>query len=89
MEHVLFYIFTNDSQISLDITAFLEKGKRAMSKNKSNPKTNGMLMVVQGALWTMIAVSNWAENTVVNRGVYIILIVLSFIYGIRELIKQH
>ena len=46
-------------------------------------------MVVQGALWTMIAVSNWAENTVVNRGVYIILIVLSFIYGIRELIKQH
>ena len=57
--------------------------------NKSNPKTNGMLMVVQGALWTVIAVSNWAENTVVNRGVYIILIVLSFIYGIRELIKQH
>ena len=56
---------------------------------QSNPKTNGMLMVVQGALWTMIAVSNWAENTVVNRGVYIILIVLSFIYGIRELIKQH
>ena len=32
--------------------------------NKSNPKTNGMLMVVQGALWTVIAVSNWAENTV-------------------------
>ncbi|MFR2213429.1 MAG: hypothetical protein ACLS61_06195 [Ruminococcus sp.] len=30
-------------------------------------KPNGMLMVVQGALWTMIAVSNWAENTVVNR----------------------
>ena len=24
-------------------------------------------MVVQGALWTVIAVSNWAENTVVNR----------------------
>ena len=24
--------------------------------NKSNPKTNGMLMVVQGALWTVIAV---------------------------------
>ena len=23
--------------------------------NKSNPKTNGMLMVVQGALWTVIA----------------------------------
>ena len=33
---------------------------------QSNPKTNGMLMVVQGALWTVIAVSNWAENTVVN-----------------------
>ena len=33
--------------------------------------------------------SNWAENTVVNHGVYIILIVLSFIYGIRELMKQH
>lgn len=48
-----------------------------------------MLMIVQGALWTVIAVSNWAENTVVNHGVYIILIVLSFIYGIRELMKQH
>ena len=46
--------------------------------NKSNPKTNGMLMVVQGALWT-----------VVNRSCQIIVIVLSFIYGIRELIKQH
>ncbi len=56
--------------------------------NKSNPKTNGMLMVVQGALWTVIAVSNWAENTVVNRSCYIIVIVLSFICGIRELIKQ-
>ena len=61
----------------------------AKQKNKSNPKTNGILMVVQGALWTVIAVSNWAENTIVNRTVYIILIVLSFIYGIRELIKQH
>ena len=57
--------------------------------NKSTPKTNGMLMVVQGALWTVIAVSNWAENTVVNRSCYIIVIVLSFICGIRELIKQH
>ena len=61
----------------------------AKSKNKSNPKTNGMLMVVQGALWTVIAVSNQTENAVVNRGVYVILIVLSFSYGIRELIKQH
>ena len=74
------------SLIILAIYIFLLVAK---SKNKSNHKTNGMLMVVQGALWTMIAVSNWAENTVVNRGVYIILIVLSFIYGIRELIKQH
>ena len=74
------------SLIILAIYIFLLVAK---SKNKSNPKTTGMLMVVQGALWTMIAVSNWAENTVVNRGVYIILIVLSFIYGIRELIKQH
>ena len=57
--------------------------------NKSNPKTNGMLMVVQGALWTVIAVSNWAENTDVNRSSYIIVNVLSFICGIRELIKQH
>ena len=55
---------------------------------QSNPKTNGMLMVVQGALWTVIAVSNWAENTVVNRSGYIIVIVLSIICGIRELIKQ-
>lgn len=55
---------------------------------QNNPKTNGMLMVVQGALWTVIAVSNWAENTVVNRSGYIIVIVLSFICGIRELVKQ-
>ena len=57
--------------------------------NKNNPKTNGMLMVVQGALWTVIAESNWAENTVVIRSCYIIVIVLSLICGIRELIKQH
>ena len=60
----------------------------AKQNNKSNPKTNGMLMVVQGALWTVIAVSNWAGNTVVNRSCYIIVIILSFICGIRELIKQ-
>ena len=55
---------------------------------QNNPKTNGMLMVVQGALWSLIAVRNWAENTVVNRSCYITVIVLSFICGIRELIKQ-
>ena len=74
------------SLIILAVYIFLLVAKQ---NNKSNPKTNGMLMVVQGALWTVIAVSNWAENTVVNRGVYVILIVLSFSYGIRELIKQH
>lgn len=57
------------SLIILAIYIFLLVAK---SKNKSNPKTNGMLMVVQGALWTMIAVSNWAENTVVNRGVLVL-----------------
>ena len=48
--------------------------------NKSNPKTNGMLMVVQGALWTVIAVSNWAENTVVNRSCYIIVMIHYLMY---------
>lgn len=43
------------SLIILAIYIFLLVAK---SKNKSNPKTNGMLMVVQGALWTMIAVSS-------------------------------
>ena len=72
----------NISLIILAVYIFLLVAKQ------SNPKTNGMLMVVQGALWTVIAVSNWAENTVVNRSCYIIVIVLSFICGIRELIKQ-
>lgn len=74
------------SLIILAVYIFLLIAKQI---NKSNSKTNGMLMIVQGALWTVIAVSNWAENTVVNHGVYVILIVLSFSYGIRELIKQH
>ena len=73
------------SLIILAVYIFLLVAKQ---NNKSNPKTNGMLMVVQGALWTVIAVSNWAENTVVNRSGYIIVIVLSFISGIRELVKQ-
>ena len=55
-------------------------------KKKDNPKIEGGVQVVQGILWSLIAVDNWAERSIV-RIVYIIIILMSFIVGIKELYR--
>ena len=53
-------------------------------KKKDNPKIEGG---VQGILWSLIAVDNWAERSIGMRIVYIIIILMSFIVGIKELYR--
>ena len=56
-------------------------------KKKDNPKIEGGVQVVQGILWSLIAVDNWAERFIGMRIVYIIIILMSFIVGIKELYR--
>ena len=56
-------------------------------KKKDNPKIEGGVQVVQGILWSLIAVDNWAERSIGMRIVYIIIILMSFIVGIKELYR--
>ena len=56
-------------------------------KNKSNHKLTGALMLVEAIFWTLLAVNNWAGDALVKRIVYIVFILLSIVYGIRELMK--
>ena len=53
-------------------------------KKKGNPKIEGGVQVVQGILWSFIAVDSWAERSIGMRIVYIIIILMSFIAGIKE-----
>ena len=46
-------------------------------KKKDNPKIEGGVQVVQGILWSLIAVDNWAERSIGMRIVYIIIILCS------------
>ena len=56
-------------------------------KKKDNPKIEGGVQVVQGILWSLIAVDSWAERSNGMRIVYIIIILMSFIVGIKELYR--
>ncbi len=56
-------------------------------KKKSNLKIEGSVQVVQGILWSLIAVDNWAERSIGMRIAYIIIILMSFIVGIKALYK--
>lgn len=57
-------------------------------KNKSNAKVYGVLFVIQGILWSLVAGNNWTDGDTVNKIVYIVLILVSFVTGIRELFKH-
>lgn len=57
-------------------------------KNKSNAKVYGVLFVIQGILWSLVAGNNWTDGDAVNKIVYIVLILVSFVTGIRELFKH-
>lgn len=56
-------------------------------KKKGNPKIEGGVQVVQGILWLLVAVDNWVERSIGMRVVYIIIIFMSFIVGIKALYK--
>ena len=56
-------------------------------KNKSNSKLTGALMLVEAVLWALMAVDNWAGDTLFRRIIYIGFILLSIDYGIREFMK--
>lgn len=58
-------------------------------KNKSTHKLTGTMMLVQAILWTLLAVDNWAGDALIKQIVYIVFIVLSIVYAIREFTKQH
>lgn len=55
-------------------------------KKKGNPKIEGGVQVVQGILWSFIAVDSWAERSIGMRIVYIGIILMSFIVGIKGFI---
>lgn len=57
-------------------------------KKKSSLKLEGILQIVQGALWSLIAIENWAERSMVVRIVYLFLILTSFITGAKALYKS-
>ena len=57
-------------------------------KKKDNSKISGILLMVQGILWLMMAIDRWGAAHMVIRAAYIIVIVLSVASGIRELYKQ-
>lgn len=51
-------------------------------------KLEGILQIVQGALWSLIAIENWAERSMVVRIIYLFLILASFITGAKALYKS-
>ena len=57
-------------------------------KNKSSAKVYGTLLVVQGVLWSLVLGNNWTDSDTVYRGVYIVMILISFISGIQVLSKR-
>lgn len=57
-------------------------------KNKSNEKIYGALLVLQGILWSLVASNNWTDSDTVNKVVYIVIILISFISGIQMLSKR-
>ncbi len=60
----------------------------ARFKKKNSLKLEGILQIVQGALWSLIAIENWAECSMVVRIIYLFLILASFIIGAKALYES-
>ena len=60
----------------------------ARFKKMASLKLEGAVQIVQGALWSLIAIENWAERSMVVRIVYLFLIVASFIIGAKALYES-
>ena len=57
-------------------------------KNKSSAKVYGTLLIIQGVLWSLVLGTNWTDSDTVDRVVYIVMILISFISGIQVLAKR-
>lgn len=60
----------------------------ARFKKKNSLKLEGAVQIVQGALWSLIAIENWAERSMVIRIIYLFLIIASFIIGAKALYES-
>lgn len=54
---------------------------------KSKLKINGIIQIIQGTIWTLIAIDSWRNGHTMIRIAYIIIIVLSFASGVQEFRK--
>ena len=56
-------------------------------KRKNNFKINGTIQIIQGIMWTLIAIDSWTTSHSVVRIAYIIIVLLSLIAGFQEFYK--
>ena len=56
-------------------------------KKKNNFKINGTIQIIQGIIWTVLAIDSWTTSHVVISIAFIIIILLSFIAGFQEFYK--
>ena len=81
----------NDTDASLISSTYSEERFIKFSQltiEKDNLKISGIMLVVQGILWLMIAIDRWGAMHMITRAAYIIVIVLSVTSGIKELYKK-
>ena len=57
-------------------------------KNKGNKKIQIATQLVQGALWTLLAVDNWQNGYLITLIVYVVIIVLSFAGAVHLVVKK-
>lgn len=57
-------------------------------KNKGNKKIQIATQLVQGALWTLLAVDNWQNGLLITLIVYVVIIVLSFAGVVHLVVKK-
>ena len=57
-------------------------------KNKDNKKIQIATQLVQGALWTLLAVDNWQNGHMITRIVYVAIVVLSFAGVVHLVVKK-
>ena len=57
-------------------------------KNKGNKKIQIATQLVQGALWTLLAVDNWQDGPLITLIVYVVIIVLSFAGVVHLVVKK-
>lgn len=57
-------------------------------KYKGNKKIQIATQLVQGALWTLLAVDNWQNGHLITLIVYVVIIVLSFAGVVHLVVKK-